>query len=64
MEASHVDGFDDFGKCNEFGKILSTCQLNANTVSLVYNTWRPEPCWQVWRIWQNFVKLPNECKIS
>ena len=28
--ASHIDGFHDFGKCDEFGKILSNCQVYAN----------------------------------
>ena len=31
MEACHVGGFDDFGECDKFGKILSKCQMHANT---------------------------------
>ena len=37
MEGSHVDGFDDFGECDEFGEISSNCQMNANKL----NTWSP-----------------------
>ena len=37
MEARQCwGGFDDFGECDEFGKILSNCQMNANKL----NTWR------------------------
>ena len=37
MEACHVGGFDDVGKCDKFGKLSSTCQIHANKL----NTWRP-----------------------
>ena len=42
MEVSHVDGFDDFGECDEFGKISSNCQMNANKL-----THGGQPCWQI-----------------
>ena len=29
------DAFGDFGECDEFGEILSNCQMNANKL----NTW-------------------------
>ena len=37
MEACHVGGFEDFGECDKFGKILSTCQMHAKGTNKVAN---------------------------
>ena len=37
MEACHVGGFDDFGKCDKFGKILSKCQMHVKGTNKVAN---------------------------
>ena len=34
----NVGRFNDFGECDEFGKISSNYQMNANKL----NTWRPD----------------------
>ena len=37
MEACHVGGFDDFGECDKFGKILSKCEMHTKGTNKVAN---------------------------
>ena len=62
--ATQFDNPGGFGNCDECGEILSNIFTKLVRISSIHRKWPCQWIWHFWQIWQNFVKLLNDCSLA